>query len=180
MGKNYQYDGSVADIYVANLGKYNEGVLQGGWISLPYESEEVFEEFLEEVVGINEEYEEYAIHDYESDFFHIDEYNNIEMLNEQAEEIDGMDEWDRRKLLAAVEIYGNEAFEYDIDDFTLLENVNDNYDLGYYYAHEMCDIFYGNKNETLERYFDYEAFGRDIELEAQGGFTSFGFLELLG
>ena len=47
-------------IYIANLGKYNEGELVGAWFTPPVDFEEV-----KERIGLNDEYEEYAIHDYE-------------------------------------------------------------------------------------------------------------------
>ena len=50
-------------IYIANLGKYNEGELVGAWFTPPVDFEEV-----KERIGLNDEYEEYAIHDYELPF----------------------------------------------------------------------------------------------------------------
>ena len=58
-------------IYIANLGKYNEGELVGAWFTPPVDFEEVTER-----IGLNDEYEEYAIHDYELPFA-IDEYTPI-------------------------------------------------------------------------------------------------------
>lgn len=51
-------------VYVANLGRYDEGVLQGGWLELPVGDEEL-NRFLNDTVGLDDRYEEYAIHDYE-------------------------------------------------------------------------------------------------------------------
>ena len=45
-------------VYIANLGKYNEGELVGAWFTFPIDFEEV-----KEKIGLNDEYEEYAIHD---------------------------------------------------------------------------------------------------------------------
>ena len=58
-------------IYIANLGKYNEGELVGAWFTPPVDFEEV-----KERISLNDEYEEYAIHDYELPF-EIDEYTPI-------------------------------------------------------------------------------------------------------
>ena len=63
-------------IYIANLGKYNEGELVGAWFTPPVDFEEV-----KERIGLNDEYEEYAIHDYELPF-EIDEYTPIEEVNQ--------------------------------------------------------------------------------------------------
>lgn len=53
----------MLNIWVGNLGKYNEGELKGGWLELPKEKEEI-DEFLKKVVGLNDEYEEYMINDF--------------------------------------------------------------------------------------------------------------------
>ena len=47
-------------VYIANLGKYNEGELVGAWFEPPIDFDEV-----KERIGLNDQYEEYAIHDYE-------------------------------------------------------------------------------------------------------------------
>ena len=74
-------------VYLTNLGRYNEGVLQGKWLKLPA-SEEALEKVLDEI-GINEMYEEYFITDSESDIIGINnvinEFSNIQKLNELAD-----------------------------------------------------------------------------------------------
>ena len=54
-------------VYIANLGKYNEGELVGDWFTFPIDEEKV-----KERIGLNELYEEYAIHDTEN--FPVDVY----------------------------------------------------------------------------------------------------------
>lgn len=73
-------------LYIANLGKYNEGELIGDWIELPKTEAEI-KQFLAEKVGLNEHCEECAIHDYETDLgLQIGEYDSIYKLNELAEQ----------------------------------------------------------------------------------------------
>ena len=43
-------------VYITNLGKYNEGYLVGAWFTFPIDEEDV-----KEKIGLNEQYEEYAI-----------------------------------------------------------------------------------------------------------------------
>ncbi len=69
-------------VYIANLGKYNEGELVGAWFTFPIDFEEV-----KEKIGLNDEYEEYAIHDYELPFT-VDEYTPIGELNRLWEMVD--------------------------------------------------------------------------------------------
>ena len=52
-------------IYIANLGKYNEGELVGAWFTPPVDFEEV-----KERIGLNDEYEEYALGEPPSPFVH--------------------------------------------------------------------------------------------------------------
>ena len=73
-------------IYIANLGKYNEGELVGAWFTPPIDFDEV-----KERIGLNDEYEEYAIHDYELPF-EIDEYTPIEEVNRLCEMVEDLPE----------------------------------------------------------------------------------------
>lgn len=64
-------------VYIANLGKYNEGELVGDWFSFPIDEEDVAER-----IGLNSYYEEYAVHDTDSFPIEIGEYISIQELNE--------------------------------------------------------------------------------------------------
>lgn len=66
-------------VYIANLGKYNEGYLVGAWFTFPIDEEDV-----KEKIGLNEQYEEYAIHDTDNFPIAIGEYVSIEELNEMG------------------------------------------------------------------------------------------------
>ena len=70
---------SLFEAYITNLGKYNEGELVGDWFEPPIDYDEMAER-----IGLNEFYEEYAIHDYELPF-EIDEYTPIEEVNRLCE-----------------------------------------------------------------------------------------------
>ena len=62
-------------VYIVNLGKYNEGELIGDWFVPPIDWEDV-----KNRIGLNNEYEEYAIHDWQLPF-DINEYTSIEEIN---------------------------------------------------------------------------------------------------
>jgi antirestriction protein len=163
----------MMNIYVANLAKYNEGELVGEWISLPADN---LEEQIQAILGDDEEY---AIHDYECEFLKIDEYDNPYELNELAEKLDSLDSHEEEKLKALLEwgYYSDtkEAIE-NLDNFNLHTDIKDKSDLGYYWIYESgC---YDLKNMgNLANYIDHEAFGRDIAMETEGEFTSFGWIE---
>lgn len=45
-------------VYIANIGKYNEGKLVGAWFTPPVDYKDI-----KEKIRLNGEYEEYAIHE---------------------------------------------------------------------------------------------------------------------
>lgn len=149
--------------FITNLGKYNEGVLMGEWITFPIDEEDL--EAVLERIGINEEYEEVFFTDWESDFdLNFGEYENIENVNDLAERLEALDKHDLEKLEAIMEATGDsleEALE-EMDDAIFypgytLEEV----------AEEIVNDLYFTKDtpEILTRYFDYEAFARDLSLD---------------
>lgn len=162
-------------ICIQNLGKYNEGELWFKWLDLPIDDDEL-EEALEEI-GIDDvEYEEIMIADYECEFMSIGEWDSISRLNEIAEQLDDLDDWDRNKLRALLE-YG-ESFDNAIDildDCSLMEDVHSERELGLYILQEglLEDI-----PDNLLMYIDEEAVGRDWSINGSGGFTKYGYLEI--
>ena len=73
-------------IYIANLGKYNEGEFVGAWFTPLVDYDE-----MAKPIGLNNRYEEYAIHDYELPF-EIDEYTTIEEVNRLCEMVEDLPE----------------------------------------------------------------------------------------
>jgi len=56
-------------VYIENLGVYVEGGSTGAWFHFPLNEEEIAER-----IGLNGNYEEYAIHDTENFPCHVNEY----------------------------------------------------------------------------------------------------------
>ena len=168
-------------IFITNLGKYTEGYLIGKWVKLPVD-DETLDKMLEEI-GINEQYEEYFITDYENEIVGIgdviSEYSSVAALNKLAQRLEVLSDADADKLGAVLEYEAcrsvSEVLELldELDNFDLLTDVTDDEDLGYYYAEEYCSI---DIPENIQPYFNYEAYGRDIRLESSCLYTSFGFL----
>lgn len=168
-------------IFLTNLGKYNEGYLIGKWVKLPIPADKL-KEVLDEI-GINERYEEVFISDYETSFEGmrdvIGEYTSIKALNELAEEIEALSEDEEEKLAAILECEYCRSVEdvremiSHLDDYDLIEGIDDDEQLGYYYAEEVGCIDIPNH---LKSYFDHEAYGRDIRLEGNITYTSCGCL----
>lgn len=153
------------NVWIGNLGKYNEGELVGEWFSLPCDMKEVSEK-----IGLNEQYEEYQINDFDTNIkgLEIHHYDNISTLNEFAEQLEKLDDNEQLVLQAWIEQYGTSNL------FQELDSINFDDARIYYEVENMTDIAYevieeggmlNGVNETLARYFDYEAFGRDLGIE---------------
>lgn len=89
-------------VYIANLGKYNEGELVGDWFSFPLD-----EEVIAERIGLNAEYEEYAIHDTDNLPMEISEYISIEELNRIYEQLEELPDYLLDDLDSFVSCYGS-------------------------------------------------------------------------
>lgn len=160
-----QQEKLYVNVWIGNLGKYNEGELVGEWFSLPCDMDEV-----SKTIGLNEQYEEYQINDFDTNIkgLEIHEYANIETLNEFAEQLDGLEEHEQLILQAYIEVNGssnllNDMDSISFDDARIYYDVNDMEDV----AHEIVEEsgMLNGVNETLARYFDYEAYGRDLDIE---------------
>lgn len=169
------------EIFLTNLGKYVEGCLVGQWVKLPV-PEDKLESVLKEI-GINDEYEEYFITDYETSFCGLrdvlGEYESIETLNELAEMLESLSSDDEDKLGAILETesYRNvtdiKELVERLDEFDLITDIDDDDDLGRYLIDECCCL---DVPEYLKSYIDYEAYGRDVRLEQNIIYTSYGCL----
>lgn len=82
------------EVFVTNLGKYNEGFLIGEWVKFPVTDEEMQKVF--QRIGINAVYEEWFITDYDvSDpaiYDLLGEYESLSELNYLAHRIMEMQE----------------------------------------------------------------------------------------
>ena len=172
----------MLNVFINTWGNYNENGADGGeWITLPMEEEELEEALNKIAEAMGDEDPEFCIHDYEwiteMSLRDIDENESIEKLNEELQALGDLDQWEQETFCAAVEYWG---YKYvgvdDLDEYVLHTDIKDEYDLGYYWAVE-SGCYDLDKMGHLANYFDYEAFGRDINLETDGGFTSFGWIE---
>lgn len=152
-------------IFLTNLGKYNEGELIGEWVELPVSQEELQKVF--ERIGINEEYEEYFITDYECDLYEVGEYENLDTLNEIAERIEELDEEESKVVKALMSDLGytlKEAIDkVNSGDYRIYSDCDNMTDIAYQVVDE-CE-YLNNVPDNVARYFDYESFGRDLGVE---------------
>ena len=157
-------------VALTNLGKYNEGELVYEWIELPASEDEI--DAVMERIGIDgEEYEEYFISDYEAPF-HIKEYVSVTHLNEIAEALEELDEYEMYGFEAYIDQYGN-RYLGDIEDAIEFATSGEHYVLDGCYdmvdvAYELIEqgyLFEGVDEQVL-RYIDYEKLGRELDFES--------------
>lgn len=185
-------------IALTNLGKYNEGILDFVWLNLPASDDEIAAAFDKievshddthyysdgrgRVVSFDDpemcgEYEEFFITDYECDFYRVNEYENLESLNEMAETIDDLQDYEMDIVKALInEGYSLEDALDKKDDCILWSGCNSMTDVAYEYVEE-CDLLH-DVPDSLKNYFDYEAFGRDLSFDAHWIATDNGYIEL--
>lgn len=167
--------------FITNLGKYNEGKLIGEWIEFPIDEDE-FEKVLKRIGIDGENYEEYFFTDYETDIkpdLHISEYENIDTLNEFGELLQNIESY-QEDLVNAI-VYEYDSFDYILEqlqniDYQELIHADDDEDLGYYFIDNILGGIEYLDKDTLERYFDYEAYGADIANDYSD--TPYGYLNI--
>lgn len=167
-------------IYLTNLGKYNEGELVGQWLELPCTKAELDATLKAIYIGGN--YEEYFITDDENDLgLEIGEYENLTELNDMARLVSCLDTYELQTLQAIIELESPGVSNIAtivkrLDEYTLHTDISDDKELGYYLIHEVGGYDLECMGD-LANYLDYEAYGRDMRINASGGFTSKGWLE---
>lgn len=159
-------------VYIANLGKYNEGELVGAWFTFPIDFEEV-----KEKIGLNDEYEEYDIHDYELPFT-VDEYTSISELNRLWEMVSELPEELQSELSALLTHFSSiEELSEHQEDIIIHSDCDDMSDVARYYIEETGVL--GEVPANLQNYIDYQAYGRDLEIEGTFISTNHGIFEIV-
>ena len=176
----------MLNVWIGNLGKYNEGELVGEWLKLPVSKQEI-ETFLREKVGLQltqaevdkaleEEgvcYEEYMINDYETDLpIKISEYENLDNLNLLATIAENVNDMD------AINAYVDSQGEMTLEELANLMEQED--DIAYFrfsndsssmsaeekMGYEMADatgLLSTLQKLQIEEFFDFEGYGSSLE-----------------
>jgi hypothetical protein len=160
-------------VCIQNLGMYNEGYLLWHWLELPATNNEI-QEALDKIKVCNDKnqyydeagcpYEEYHFPDVEDFPFEYYEYMNLEEINELAEKYENLDGVEQEAFIHFKEngYSTEEALEKATDhDYFYIEASNDT-ELGENYIDEVYGGVEHMPREELERYFDWEAFGRNL------------------
>ena len=152
-------------IYVACLAAYNNGILHGKWIDVCEGYDHVIDSIKDMLKSspLAEECEEWAIHDFEGfGDFRVSECFNIEVVCALAELMkEYRDRFSVKAISWLVNDYGIEDAKERMDD-DFLGEFDRPIDLAYHCVEEFGVL--DGTSETVARYFDYESFGRDLEL----------------
>ncbi len=186
---NFEYDKDYPfAAFITNLGKYNEGELVGEWVKFPTSAEEIRAVF--DRIGIGQKddfgytYEEWFITDYDCYvdglYDKLGEYENLDELNYMAAKLDDMTQGEYAQFQAAMEM-GNHCgslqeiinLTENLDCYDVYPDIHDHDDLGRYYIEELDAM---QVPEYLRNYIDYESYGRDVAIDENGEFTSFGYV----
>lgn len=97
---------------------------------------------------------------------------NLDLANELAENLEDVDEDIVLSFIESNSSDPKELLNAEFDDCWLYPEVATDRELGEYIVDE---IGFELSRETLERYFDYEKFGRDVRLEEGGSFVDKGY-----
>ena len=165
-------------IALTNLGKYNEGELVYKWLELPATDEEIDEAKAE--IGINDEYEEWFITDYETSWnLRIGEYENLDNLNETAEMLENLDSYEAEIVAGLLENgYTVEQAIDCKDDCRIFYNCYSMRDVAEEWIDEVGML--SELPEWARNYFDFEAYGRDMEFESEFHYLGNGkYLEVM-
>ena len=158
----------MLNIFVNTWGNYNENGADGGqWITLPMDSDEL-EEVLENIAALmKDEDPEWFINDYEwtidMELGDVHEMDSITEWNERCQEADNLEEWEAEEIAAAIEAYGYtfaEALDRQQRGCFIFYPGQDLEEVAEELINECYDL-----PEFALRYFDYEAFARDLSFD---------------
>ena len=96
----------------------------------------------------------------------------LDLANELAENLEDVDEDIVLSFIESDSSDPKDLLNAEFDDCWLYPEVATDRELGEYIVDE---IGFELSRETLERYFDYEKFGRDVRLEEGGSFVDKGY-----
>lgn len=146
-------------VYVGTYAKYNNGDLTGQWVNLTDYSS--YEDFLEYCAELHSDQDdpEFMFQDFEG--FPNRYYGESGLKSELWDYIEAIKNYDQEMVDAIID----EGYDLDqIEDFSVYANCSD---VGEF-AEVFIDEIGGIENlgrQTLERYFDYQSYGRDLQMD---------------
>lgn len=158
----------MLNIFLNTWGNYNENGADGGeWITLPMDEDELQKIFDRIAEAMGDHDPEWFINDYEwtgeIHFENVGEMDSITKWNIILQDVDGLDEYDQEQVAAAMDAFGYslaEAVDKMQRGSFIFYNGQELIDV----AHDLVETCYFEKDtpDIFTRYFDYEAFARDL------------------
>lgn len=156
----------MINLYISTYYKYDSGYLSGEWVELPLNEEEL-QETLDRIKGLHpaESDAEFMIQDFETDLsIKIGESDNIYELNELAQKNENWTDEQKEVFGCMVNDWGEDIEDASekVEDceYWYIEGNTDK-ELAQNYVDELGGLDCLDR-ETLEKYFDFEAFGREL------------------
>jgi len=157
-------------VYITDLEAYNNGHLVGSWYELPMSEEELAQAIQNElqkgqqVCKHTHTHEEYFISDFECNYMQIGEYDSLDELNEIAQKMEELESNEKMAVKLMLENYIVNSIDEAIEnlDSLICTGKSNMEDIAYNYIEESGLL--QRMPENLQGYFDYEAFGRDMEI----------------
>ena len=133
------------------------------WIDLPTEND--IEEEIKEKFGIDEDDEiEFDVIDAKGIPFKAIKGENFYDINDYVDEYERLSEYEQEVVDALLDnLYDFDEALKKYEECLVIDGTTDE-DLGYYYAEQIDGGVSNLSKDTLEQYFNYEAYGRDIRL----------------
>lgn len=158
-------------VFITDLEAYNNGHLVGSWIELPMDRDLLAESIENElqrgkqICESEHNHEEYFITDFECDYMDIEEYSPISKYNDIAKDMEALEEKEKTavKLMLKNNIVNNICSAIENIDNLICTGETKMEDIAYNYVNE-CGLL-ETMPENLQSYFDYQALGRDMEIE---------------
>lgn len=164
-------------VFMVNLDRYKDDEIRGAWFEPPIDLEE-----MKERMGLDEEYKEYAIFDYDLPF-EIDESTPVSEINrlcEMVQEIEGSPLYDALSEVQKHWFDGLEELLENQDKIIFYPDCDDLTDMAKFWMDESgITRLFAEVPFNLEDYIDYEAIGRDFEMRGNFLITAHGIFEYL-
>ena len=150
---------TAPSVYVGTYAKYNNGDLTGQWVDLTDYSS--YEDFLEYCAELHSDQDdpEFMFQDYEG--FPDRYYSESGLKPELWDYIEAIQNYDQDFVDAIIDA----GYELDdVDDFSYYGDCHNLGDLAEMYIDETGGVE-NLSQDTLQRYFDYQSFGRDLQMD---------------
>ncbi|CEI82964.1 antirestriction protein ArdA [Oceanobacillus oncorhynchi subsp. incaldanensis] len=164
-------------VFIVNLDRYKEDQIRGSWFEPPIDLEE-----MKERIGLDGEYKEYAIFDYDLPF-EIDESTPVSEINRlcgMVQEMEGSPLYDA--LPEVQKHWFNSLEELLENQYKILyyPDCTDLIDIAKFWMEESgITRLFAEVPFNLEDYIDYQAIGRDFEIHGNFLVTANGIFEYL-